>query len=91
MFFPKILEYSELWPFSVLTWCQCVYTHQAGRKLALQQNWQSSEKSQQFKEKTQYLINTLYKNGVLVNILYSVALWRSRTEKNFAKNPNFML
>ena len=38
----------------------CVYTHQAGRKPALQQNWQSSEKSQNFKEKTQYLMNTLY-------------------------------
>ena len=37
---------------------QCVYTHQAGRKPALQQNWQSSEKSQNFKEKTQYLMNT---------------------------------
>ena len=34
----------------------CVYTHQAGRKPALQQ---SSEKLQNFKEKTQYLMNTL--------------------------------
>ena len=34
-------------------------SHQAGRKPALQQNWQSSEKSQNFKEKTQYLRNTL--------------------------------
>ena len=33
--------------------------HKAGRKPALQQNWQSSEKSQNFKEKTQYLRNTL--------------------------------
>ena len=24
--------------------CQCVYTHQAGRKPALQQNWQSLKK-----------------------------------------------
>ena len=30
------------------------------RTPALQQNWQSSEKSQNFKEKTQYLVNTLY-------------------------------
>ena len=44
-------EYSEIWPFSVFPWCQCVYTHQAGRIPALQQNWQSSEKSQNFKEK----------------------------------------
>ena len=36
-----------------------VYAHQTGRKPALQQNWQSSEKSQNFKEKTQYLMNTL--------------------------------
>ena len=38
-------------PGSVFPRCQCVYTHQAGRKQALQQNWQSSEKSQNFKEK----------------------------------------
>ena len=50
--------YSVLWPFSVFPRCQCVYTHQAGRTHALQQNWQSSEKH--FKEKTQYLMNTLY-------------------------------
>ena len=38
-----------------------VYTHQAGRTPALlHQNWQSSEKSQYLKEKTQYLMNTLY-------------------------------
>ena len=39
--------------------CQCVYTHQAGRTPALQQNWQSLEKSQSSKEKTQYLMNSL--------------------------------
>ena len=27
VFFPKILEYSRLCPFSVFPWCQCVYTH----------------------------------------------------------------
>ena len=58
VFFPKILKYSRLWPFSVFPRCQCVYTHKAGRKPALQQKWQSSEKSQHFKEKTQYLMNT---------------------------------
>ena len=42
--------------------CQCVYTHKAGKKPALQQSWQSSEKSQNFKEITQYLLNTLYIN-----------------------------
>ena len=31
----------------------------AGRTPALQQNWQSWEKSQHFKEETQYLMNTL--------------------------------
>ena len=62
VFFSMILEYSGLWPFSVFPSArrQCVYTHQAGRKPALQQNWQSSEKSQNFSEKTQYLMNTLY-------------------------------
>ena len=38
-----------------------MYTHQADRKPALQQNWQSSEKSHNFQEKTQFLMNTLYK------------------------------
>ena len=60
VFFLKILEYSGLWSFSVFPRCQCVYTSQADRTLALQQNWQRSEKSQNFKEKTQYLMNTLY-------------------------------
>ena len=60
VFFSKTVEYSGLLPFSVLSLCQCVYTHQAGRTPALQQNWQSSEKSQNFKEKTQFLMNTLY-------------------------------
>ena len=59
VFFPKILEYIGLWSFSVSPRCQCVYTHQAGRTPALQQDWQSSEKSQHFEEKTLYLINTL--------------------------------
>ena len=47
-------------PNSVFPRCQFVYTKQAGRNPALQQNWQSSEKSQNFKENTQYLMNTLY-------------------------------
>ena len=51
VFFPKILEYSGLWPSSVFFWCQCVYTRQAGRTTALQQNWESSENSKKFKEK----------------------------------------
>ena len=59
-FFQIFKKYSGLWPFSVFPRCQCVYTHQAGITPALQQNWQSSEKSQNFKEKTQYLMNTLY-------------------------------
>ena len=53
VFFSKILKYSRLLPFSVFSRCQCVYTYQAGRTPALQQNRQSSEKSQHFKEKTQ--------------------------------------
>ena len=59
-FFLKFLKFFGLLPFSVFPRCQCVYTHQAGRTPALQQNWQSSEKSQRFKEKTQYLMNTMY-------------------------------
>ena len=45
---------------SVFPRWQCVYTYQAGRTPALRQNWQSSEKSQNLKEKTQFLMNTLY-------------------------------
>ena len=56
VFFPKIFKYSGLCFPSVSV---CVHTHQAGRTPALQQNWQSSEKPQNFKEKTQYLMNTL--------------------------------
>ena len=41
-----------------------------GRTLALQQNWQSSEKSQNFKEKTQYLMNTLYYLIMITKQLY---------------------
>ena len=46
--FSKILIYI---PDSVFSRCQCVYTDQAGRTPALQQNWQSSENSKKFKEK----------------------------------------
>ena len=59
-FFLTILEYSGLLSFSVFPRCQSLYTHQAGRTQALQQEWQSSEKSQDFEEKAQYLMNTLY-------------------------------
>ena len=59
VFFSNILKYSGLLPLSVFPRVLCVYTHQAGRTPALLQNWQSSEKSQKFKGKTQYLMNTL--------------------------------
>ena len=36
-------------PFSVFPRCQCVYTPQAGRTPALQQNWQSSRKKHNIK------------------------------------------
>ena len=58
--FSKDFKIFRLWPFSVFPWCQYVYTHQAGRTPALQQNCQSSEKSQNFQEKTQYFMKTLY-------------------------------
>ena len=67
-----VLEYFKIFrtlAFLCLPPCQCVYTHQAGRTpAALQQNWKSSEKSQTFKIKTQYLMNTLYEPDYL-NIL----------------------
>ena len=46
--FSKILIY---FPDSVFSRWQCVYTRQAGRTPALQQNWQSSENLKNFKEK----------------------------------------
>ena len=42
---------------SLFSLCVSVYTHQADRTPALQQNWQSSEQSQNLKEKTQHLMN----------------------------------
>ena len=77
VFFSKILKYYGLLPFSVFPRCQCVYKHQAGRTPALQQIWQSSEKSQNFKEKAQYLMNPLYMIEELIRsyifILYTAA------------------
>ena len=46
--FSKILIY---FPDSVFSWCQCVYTRQAGRTPALQQKWKSSENSKKIKKK----------------------------------------
>ena len=59
VFFEDFNINSGLWHLSVSPRCQCMYTQLAGRKPAPQQNWQSSEKSQNFKEKTQFLMNTL--------------------------------
>ena len=50
VFFSGYLKTFRTLAFLCFPRCQCVYTHQAGRKQALQQNWQSSEKSH-FKEK----------------------------------------
>ena len=63
-FFSKILKYipdSGRSRFSSVVYTDVIM---AGRTPTLQQNWQSSEKSQHFKEKTQYLMNTLYLNEV---------------------------
>ena len=49
-YFENFKIYSGLLHLSVSPRCQCVYT-MAGKTHALQQNWQSSEKSQHFKEK----------------------------------------
>ena len=49
-YFEYFKIYSGLWPLSFSPWCQCVYT-MAGQTAVMRQNWQSSEKSQYFKEK----------------------------------------
>ena len=49
-FFKDFKTYSGLCPFTIFPWCQGVYTT-AGQTPALQQNLQSSEKSQHLKEK----------------------------------------
>ena len=59
-FFAEDFKILRTLAFPCFPWCQFVYTHKAGRKPALLQKWQSSEKSQSLKEKTQYLMNTLY-------------------------------
>ena len=59
VFSPKILKYSGLWPFSALLRCQCVYTNKTGRKPALAAELAEFRKIQNFKEITQYLMNTL--------------------------------
>ena len=51
VFFPKILKYSGLWPFSVLPRCQCVYTHKAGRKPALAAELAEFRKIQNLRKK----------------------------------------
>ena len=78
--FSKDFRIFRTWSFSVFPWVQCVYTHQAGRTPTLQQNWQSSEKSQHFREKTQYLMNTLY---LYLHINFSV-----RTSIHLLTNPS---
>ena len=51
VFFQKILEYSELWSFSVYPRCQCVYTHKAGWKPGLAAELAELRKIQNFKVK----------------------------------------
>ena len=50
--------------FSVFPRCQCVYTHQAGRTPALQQNWQSSENNKILRKKH----NIMWTPCILENI-----------------------
>ena len=59
VFFWKFLNIFRTLPFRFSSVVYKDHT-KAGRTPALQQNWQSSAKSQHFKEKTQYLMNTLY-------------------------------
>ena len=63
VFFSRILKYSRLLPLFVFPRCECVYTHQAGRTPALQQNWQSSEESQHFKENTIFNEHSVLESG----------------------------
>ena len=55
----------------------CVHTHRAGRTPALQQFWQSLEKSQNVKEKTQYLLNTLYVMVVCADVYVCLSVRES--------------
>ena len=76
--------YSGLWPCSVLARVQCVYTHKAGRKPALQQNWQSSEKSQKntiFNEHpVHYICYKFCKSGMLLILNICLRLyWNLKT------------
>ena len=57
--FQKILKYVPDSGLSRIPLGVSLYT-MAGQTPALQESLQSLEKSQHFKEKTQYLINTLY-------------------------------
>ena len=57
---------------TVYTRCQCVYTHQAGRKPALQQTWHSSENHKILRKKTTifnehpvYVIKILFCNFLM--------------------------
>ena len=62
--------------------CQCVYTHQAGRTLALQQNWQSSKKSQNFWKK-----NTIFNEHPVCPIgKYICSLTTTSSSKNTTRH-----
>ena len=74
VFFLEDFKYSGLLPYSVFLGVS-VCTHQAGRTSALQQNWQSSEKSQSFKEKTIFNEHPVASLIVLpcgLNVIYRV-------------------
>ena len=57
--FENFKIYSGLWLLSLPALCTRTTKWQVCRTPALQQNWQSSEKSQHYKEKTKYLMKTL--------------------------------
>ena len=66
--FSKIFKYIPDFVSACVHWTSRFGRQMARRTPALQQNWQSLEKSQLFKEKTQYLMNTLY----IVSICYEI-------------------
>ena len=91
VFFSKILKYSELLPFSVLPRCQCVYTHQAGRTPALQQNWQKNHnilrKKHNFNEHPVGFIGGIKKWGPYTLLLCNMRIFGNSQKKTLHFTP----
>ena len=81
--FSKILKYSGLWPFSVFPRCPCVYTRQAGRTAALQQNWKSPEKITTFKGK-----NTIFYEHPVPGLRFQSTFGRTACSCSLSRPPH---